>query len=619
MSTSTAPPETPAATVPRLDPVGAVAAVLIVASVLWRASVTGRGYLTADDFAIIAQAEEHGLGGLFTLYNNHFMPAGRLVTHVVNQFTDYEYWPYAALMVLGQLAVSIAFYRLLRLMLPAGWALLVPLCLFLFNPMTLEISAWWAVGVNMLPMQLAMIVALGAQVKYVFSGDRRNLVTLAAAVLVGLLFFEKALLIVPMVFLATLFLYAPGGPVHALVTTIRRWWQSWALLTAISLLFLGAYLATATGTSARVPRSAAEVGDFLTQFYGSSLASGLVGGPWSWLDAKDGPAVAAPSDLAQWISWAVIALVITVTVALRRSTAVRAWSLMVVFAGLAAGLIAATRLGSEMSGVAGLVPRYLGDVLLVAALCVGVAVSGLRRPAASAVGAEPVADPLPAPVRRFPQQFVVALGVCLVLLVANSVWSSRDWAADWSSKAARDYIRTTQAELSAAEPGTVFMDQPVPDLVMSAVIYPWNMQSNFFKPLDHGPVFVTEAEKLSVIDDSGHIRPAWVKGIRSQPGPLSGCGYQVKGGRTVTVPLNGELVDYWHTVRIGYLSDRDTEAFIKIGHRPAISFDVHRGLNAMFLLRMVDGDEVELSVADPEASFCTDEIEIGELVPQPVG
>ncbi|WP_430787670.1 hypothetical protein [Actinoplanes sp. G11-F43] len=616
MSTSTTQPETPVATAPRLDPVGAVAAVLIVASVLWRASVTGRGYLTADDFAIIAQADEYGLSGLFTLYNNHFMPAGRLVTYLVDRFTDYEYWPYAALMILGQLAVSIAFWRLLRLMLPSGWGQLVPLALFLFAPMTLEISAWWAVGVNMLPMQLAMVIAMGAQVKYVFTGDRRHLVSLAAAVLVGLLFFEKSLLIVPMVFLATLFLYAPGGPVRAVVTTIKRWWPAWAMLTVISLLFIGAYLGTATGSSARVPRSAAEIGDFLTQFYGSSLASGLIGGPWSWLDAKDGPAVAAPSVQAQWISWAVIALVVALTVALRRATAVRAWSLMVVFAGLAAGLIATTRLGSEMSGVAGLVPRYLGDVLLVAALCVGVAVCGLRRPGDAP---EPAADPLPAPVRRFPQQFAVGLGVCLVLLVANSVWSSRDWAADWSSKAARDYIRNTQAELAAAEPGTVFMDQPVPDLVMSAVIYPWNMQSNFFKPLKHGPVFVTESDKLSVIDDSGRIRPAWVKGIRSKPGPLPGCGYQVKGGRTVTVPLDGELVDYWHTLRIGYLSDRETTAYIKVGHRPAMAFDVHRGLNAMFMLRMVDGDEVELTVEDPKASFCTDEIEIGELVPQPVG
>ena len=42
----------------------------------------------------------------------------------------------------------------------------MPLCLFLFNPLTLEVSAWWAVGINLLPMQLAMVLAVGAQVRY---------------------------------------------------------------------------------------------------------------------------------------------------------------------------------------------------------------------------------------------------------------------------------------------------------------------------------------------------------------------------------------------------------------------------------------------------------------------
>jgi hypothetical protein len=381
----------------KLDPIGAIAAVLITASVLWRASITTRGYLTTDDFPIIAQADEFGLGGLFTLYNNHFMPAGRLITYLVNELTGYEYWPYATLMLLGQIAVSILFYRLLRLMLPYGWALLVPLALFLFNPLTLEISAWWAVGLNLLPMQIAMIVALGAQVKYVRTGEHKHLVTLGVTVVVALLFFEKALLIVPLVFLTTLFLYAPGGPVRAVLTTIRRWWPAWAMLTAISLLFLAVYLAMATGSSLRVPQSADEVRDFLVQFFGSSLASGLLGGPWSWLDASDGPAVAAPTETAQYVSWALIAVLIAITVWLRRGVAARAWALMVVFAAMAAGLIAFTRLGSEMSGVAGLVPRYLGDVFPLAALCVGVAVCGLRRPGP---GSEPVDDPLPGAAHR---------------------------------------------------------------------------------------------------------------------------------------------------------------------------------------------------------------------------
>jgi hypothetical protein len=85
----------------------------------------------------------------------------------------------------------------------------------------------------------------------------------------------------------------------------------------------------------------------------------------------------------------------------------------------------------------------------------------------------------------------------------------------------------------------------------------------------------------------------------------------------VTIPLQADVINYWQAVRIGYLSDKDTAATIKVGDRDPVSFDVHRGLNAMFMLLVVKGDEVELTLRDPKANVCTDEIEIGALVPQP--
>ena len=48
-------------------------------------------------------------------------------------------------------------------------------------------------------------------------------------------------------------------------------------------------------------------------------------------------------------------------------------------------------------------------------------------------------------------------------------------------------------------------------------------------------------------------------------------------------------------------------------------FDVHRGLNAAFLLMLVEGDRVTLGLQDPAAKLCTDEIDVGTLVPQPAG
>jgi hypothetical protein len=609
-------PTTPALAIPSWivrDPLHVVAAAIIAASLAWRISITSRGYLAADDFPLIAQADAapFGLDHLFEYYNNHVMPAARLVTWVTHRVTEYDYWPYATLMLIGQLAVSVAFYRLLRLMLPATWALLVPLCLFLFNPLTLEVSAWWAVGLNLLPMQLAMVMALVAQIRYMRERRRRDLVALGLWVVFGLLFFEKALLVVAFVFLTVACLYGPGNPVRAVWTAVRRWWPAWLVLTGISLVYLPLYL---TGSSSSLrPTSGTEVGVFLQQFFGQSFATGLLGGPWSWLDAGDGPAVAAPTRTAQLVSWWLVAALVGFTLWLRRGVALRAWTLVAVYSALAAGLIAATRLGSAFSGVAGLVPRYLGDVLVVAALGIGVALCGLRP-----LGGEETAEP-PAPARAHRRPFAAALALATVLLVSSSLYSGADFGRDWASKLGRDYLNTARDGLANAEPGTVFMDQPVPEAVVPALSAPWNTQSRFFAPLDRDPVFVTQSRLLWIFDESGRVRPAWVKGIRAQPGPEPGCGYPVTGGRGLTVPLAGTVPEYWHAVRIAYINNGDTRATFRLGGGQPVSFGARRGLNAVFLLVYGGGDRVEITLDDPRANLCTDEIEIGQLVPQPDG
>ncbi|MEV0805795.1 hypothetical protein [Micromonospora sp. NPDC050200] len=363
----------------RTDPIRAAAVAMIVISVVWRTQIAFRGYLAADDYVMITQATESNLtvGYLLSLYNNHFMPAGRLLIWLVTNAFGLTYWPYALMMTAGQAVLSVAVYRLLRTLLRPSRLLLVPLGLFLFSPLTLEATSWWAVGANMLPMQLAMVLALGAQLKYVRTGRHRHLVSLALAVLLGLLFFEKALLVVPLVFLFTACFFGEGGPIRAVLTTLRRWWPSWVTLTAVTGAFLGAYLLRSE-SSLRRPDSVGEVFSFLTQLIGSTLVPGLLGGPWRWLGAGDGAPVVAPPELGTWIAWTVFGVLVLLTVR-RDRAAGRAWTLLGGYLLLVAALLAATRLGSVYSGVAGGVPRYVSDVVVVAAVCIGVALVGIDR------------------------------------------------------------------------------------------------------------------------------------------------------------------------------------------------------------------------------------------------
>ncbi|SCL66544.1 hypothetical protein [Micromonospora chersina] len=379
----------------RTDPIRTAAIAMIVISVLWRAQIASRGFLAADDYVMITQASESDLTGgyLLSLYNNHFMPAGRLIIWLVTSAFGLTYWPYVLLMAVGQAVLSVAFYRLLRTLLRPSRLLLVPLGLLLFSPLTLEATSWWAVGANMLPMQLAMVLALGSQLKYVRTGRKRHLVSLVLSVLLGLLFFEKALLVVPLVFLFTACFLTDGGPVRAALTTLRRWWPSWLALTTLVAAFFGVYLLRSE-SSLRRPESIGEVVSFLSQLIGSTLVPGLLGGPWGWLGAGDGAPVVAPPELGRWIAWTFMAALVVFTVR-RDRTAGRSWALLSGYLVLVAVLLASTRLGSVYSGVAGGVPRYVSDVVVVAAICIGVALVGIARPVPA--GSAPAAPAEPAP------------------------------------------------------------------------------------------------------------------------------------------------------------------------------------------------------------------------------
>ncbi|WBB55540.1 hypothetical protein [Verrucosispora sp. WMMD573] len=386
------------------DRIRTAALAIVAISVLWRAQLASRGFLAADDYVMITQAAESELTieHLLTLYNNHLMPAGRLITWLITEHLGMVYWPYVLLMALGQAILGMAFFRLLRRLLRPSWLLLLPLGALMFSPLTLEATSWWAVGVNMLPMQIAMVLAMSAQVGYVQTGRKRHLVTLTLSVLLGLLFFEKAILAVALVFLLTAALYADGGLFRTIWTTIRRWWPSWLLLTALSLGFLAAYLSNSE-SSLRRPTSVGEVFTFLTQMLGSTVVPGLVGGPWQWLGAGDGAPVAAPPELGIWVAWTIFVALVVATVR-RRRRAGRAWLLLGSYLVLVAGMLAATRLGSTFSGVAGGVPRYVSDVVVVAAICLGIAVVGLARPSRVSGATEPPAvDPSQAAPMALPE------------------------------------------------------------------------------------------------------------------------------------------------------------------------------------------------------------------------
>ncbi len=590
-----------------------VALVVIGASVLIRVVIAAQGYLAFDDFAFIgrAAAATPGPGYTFTIINNHLMPAALLVNWAITHTVGLEYWPYVAVMAVGEAILGLAFLRLARRLLPAGPPVVITLALLMFSPLTLETTSWWAVGSNLLAVQIAIALALTAQLSYIQTHRVRHLVELAASILLGLAFCEKALLIVALVPLATVVLFMDGGLARSILTALRRYAASWAVLTAIAVGYLGLYLSRATSTT-RTPSSSQEIAVFLEQIFGSNVVPGLLGGPWVWLDAGDGAAGTAPPAGLSYAAWLVFGVLVIATV-VRRRAAIRAWILLAGYLGLVVALLGSTRLGGIYSGTAGLAPRYVSDVIVVAALAIGIAVFGwlplaeARRPPAPSARA-------PRPNTAQPPIVATAAAIGLVLVVVGSAWSFGGFADDWRIKYGRDYLTTVRAEFDAAPPGTVLYDQPVPEQIMGGLSWPDNMQSHVLGPLE-GPVFGTSAENLSILDADGRIRPIRIEGRNNLPGPEAGCGYRIAGGRAVSVPLDGPLIDWDWVVRIAYISSGDSTATFTLGTRSR-QFTIHTGLNQIFLVVNGPGTAVTLTVTDPAVTLCTNELTIGDGVAQ---
>ena len=121
-------------------------------------------------------------------------------------------WPAVSLLAL-QLLAALALLRTFYVLL--GWrpVLLLPLGFALFTPLTVPSFAWWAAGLNYLPMLAALAWVCGDAVLLVRTGDRRYAVTAMAAYFAGLLFFEKSAVIPFVAFtIAVLLCWVSGQP-----------------------------------------------------------------------------------------------------------------------------------------------------------------------------------------------------------------------------------------------------------------------------------------------------------------------------------------------------------------------------------------------------------------------
>jgi hypothetical protein len=449
--------------------------------------------------------------------------------------------------------VSLAMLRLLLLLFGRRPAILIPLILFLFTPLTLPGLSFWTTTLLWLPLQLTMILAVSSHLRYLRSGSAAHAIAAAAWLVTGMLFDELGAL-VPLLLFALTSAFLTPGPLgrwwRAAGLVLRRYWRAWVLYGAVAVGYLVLYLVQLP-TSVQQPTSPPSISSVLT-LASTMLRVGFVpaalGGPWHWSAQGGGYAYAAQTPGLTQLSWVVAALVVAASLLFRRH-ALRAWLILagwlvvadllpVVFSRLTE--LPATRLGADL--------HYVADSAPVLAICVGLAFWPL------------IGEQQPYRVAR-PTSLPLAITTLALIgaVVLGSFWSGTAYLSETSAAVTRSYIGHARLALARAPAGTVIVSGVTPATIMFARFLGAAAQtSRVLQPLapKASRIRFTTApagviSHIMIFTSRGTLRPALDIGATSvSPAGTSGCWPLL--AQPTRIPLRASLFAYGWIVRLRY-------------------------------------------------------------------
>ncbi len=575
---------------------------MILAQLGFRAWALFPSWFYLDDYKMLRDAQDHrGLGDLFTPYNGHLMPGGRLLVLVVESSGQLNWGLACTLTIALQAVASAAALWMLMTLFGVRWGILGPLALYLFSPITLPALMWWTACLTQITIQAGLFLAVGAWVLHLRGGGRRWILATLGGVAFGLAFDVKGLLIFPVLAFIAMSYFATGGLVARARFVAARYWPA-TLVGTLAVLAYVAYYVTQVSQPFETP-SLSLVGGVAATMLGSAFLTGTVGGPWHWSSIAPPNALADPPVTAVHATWVVVALVVAYSL-LRRRRALRAWLLLAGYLVALLALLVSSR-GLEYGALIGLEYRYLTDATCVLALAIGLAFM----PLLGAVESSEQRSDLLLLEARGP---VVATATALV--VTSSLVSSAVYVNIWHTQNASDsYVHRLAAEMRAY--GAVDLaEQALPDAVIPGIFAPDNSLSNLVPLVSDRAFFPDTSSRLMAVTPDGGLTPALIRpGVLSRPGPRDDCGWRVTA-KGLEIPLDGRAFPWTWWLRIGYLSSNSSRVRITAGDDQVIT-QVEPGARSLYARVSGTFDSIRVDGLDAGTTLCVDTIEVGQPVP----
>src|SRR6201991_1998400 len=358
--------------------VARAAAALIAVQLVMRGILAFGGYFYWDDLILVGRAGTQSLlspSYLFDDHDGHVMPGAFLVAGAITRLAPLNWvWPALSLVVL-QLLASLALLRTLRVLL--GWrpVLLLPLTFALFTPLGVPAFAWWAAGLNSLPMLAALAWVCGDAILLVRNGNQRYAVTGLLVYLGGLLFFEKAA-VIPFVAFTIAALYAHVSSSGSVADVWRRGVRLWVSALTLTAAWIAVYLIVVD--QKRWSFDVAMTWDLLSRSVTHAIVPGLVGGPWDWQRWAPASPWATPPVAVMVLGWVALAVVAVISF-MRKERIGPVWLVAVGYAVACQIPIYLMRSSRFTALELAQTLRYLPDLVVVLALLLAVGLCAPNR------------------------------------------------------------------------------------------------------------------------------------------------------------------------------------------------------------------------------------------------
>lgn len=599
----------------RSNPVRAAALAIGALSLLIHWAVLREGYFLTDDFMLSTRAAESELSltYLFRVHTGHLEPIGFGYMWLLTMAAPLN-WPVAVLsIVVGQAILLVLVWRLLVELFESRPLVLVPFTLFAMSPLTLTAFSWLSAAIIWLPLMISTAGLLRAHIRYVRSPSMKGAVVALAWLILGMLSFEKILVVLP--YLVAITVVARPEirlRVRELTRLVRRTALVWVLYAVATGTYLAYYLwaaARADAGSRLQPPEPGVLFDFMFLTVMKSFVPGAVGGPWDWFSANAGGALQSSPESFIWMTWIVAFAVVATSLWLRRLAA-RAWFALAVYVAASAGVLALSRV-PIIGAIAGLETRYLADATIPLVVTLGICLMPLR-------GEKRPWYPAFKTIPQLRSALRVGVSVILVLFVALSLRATGSYAPYVAANPHRPFVETVRSELKKLPPKAEIYDDWIPVDVIGPLFLEYNYVSRFLAPFIDDEwrsqlYGATEYRDPYVLTKEGKFVRMDVAGVTNPEKPEGSCPW-VNDGGTIRVPLYASAFDWSWAVRISYLADRDAEGTVRLG-KAAVPITIHEGLNRAFVHLVGGGPEVMITGLSPDANVCVGDVAVGTPVP----